>query len=251
MNTDADEIEQVDRDLAEVAAQLAAGELDAATAERLRASYERERAAIVAAPPGPRPAEGRSPRRMLIGSAILIVGVVAVAAFGVITTQSDTPGQGAITGVASDAVEGGGVDLSSVTDEEMEAVIAANPRVVGMRLALAERYVAAGNHSRALDHYLTVLDQSPQQPEALAMVGWLTFLAGEAELAEPFVVKSLEVEPEYPLALWFLGNILMANGDYDGATFAIEHLLGFELSPEIRSEAEALLAEATLAETER
>jgi tetratricopeptide (TPR) repeat protein len=251
MNADADEIEQVDRDLTEVAAQLDAGELDAVTAERLRTAYERERAAIVAATSGPRLVEGRSPRRMLMGASILIVGIVAVAASGVISAQSDTPEQAATAGVAADAEEGGVVDLSSVTNEEMEAVIAANPSVVGMRLALAERYVEAGDHSKALDHYLAVLDQSPEQPEALAMVGWLTFLAGEPELAEPFVAKSLEIEPEYPLALWFLGNILLANGDHDGATLAIEQLLGYELSPEVRSEADALLADAKLAGIER
>ena len=139
MNANADEIDQVDRDLTEVAAQLDAGELDTATAERLRTAYERERAAIVAATSGPRLVEGRSPRRMLMGASILIVGIVAVAASGVISAQSDTPEQGATAGVAADAGEGDGVDLSSVTNEEMEAVIAANPSVVGMRLALAER----------------------------------------------------------------------------------------------------------------
>ena len=235
MNGYADEIEQVNRDLADVTAQLDAGELDAATADRLRATYEQERAALVAASSEPRIVEGRSPRRMLIGAAILVIGVVAVAASGVVSLQSDP----------SELPATDGVDLSTITNEEMEAVIAANPTVVGMRLALAGRYVEAGDHGSALDHYLVVLDQSPQQPEALAMVGWLTFLAGEPELAEPFVTKALEVEPEYPLALWFLGNILIANGDRNGASVAIERLLTFDLSQEVRAEAEALLAEAT------
>lgn len=234
MNGDADQIEQVDRDLADVAAQLDAGELDAATADRLRATYERERAAIVAATSEPRLVAGRSPLRLLIGAAILIVGVVAVAASGLVSLQDDSPESAATTDT---------VDLSSVTNEEMEVVIAANPTVIGMRLALAGRYVEDGDHSSALGHYLAVLDQNPQQPEALAMVGWLTYLADEPELAEPFVVKALDVEPDYPLALWFLGNIQIAGGDNDGAAVTIERLLTYDLSAEMRAEAEALLAE--------
>ena len=253
MNGNADQIQQVDRDLAAVAAQLDDGELDAATADRLRASYEQERAALLVASAAPRVEEGRSPRRVLIGAAILAVGAIAIVASGLVSLRSDTP-EGSVTdGVATDVLENGGDgnDLASVTNEEMEAVVAANPTVVGMRLALAGRYVEDGDHSSALDHYLTVLDQDPDQAEALAMVGWLTFLAGEPELAEPFVAKSLVVEPDYPLALWFFGNILMVTGDHDGATQAIERLLAYDLTSDVRAEADALLVEIAQAESEQ
>ena len=184
-------------------------------------------------------------RRTAIGAVILILGAVAVVASGVWSLQDDGTAEGITGGVATEVFEGDGGGLDSVSNEEMEAVIAENPTIVGMRLALAERYVAAGDHSSALDHYLIVLDQDPDQPEALAMVGWLTFLAGESELAEPFVTKALESEPDYPLALWFLANILIANDDPDGAANALERLLGYDLSPEVRAQAEALLASLT------
>ena len=190
---------------------------------------------------------------MLIGAAILAVGAIAIVASGLVSLRSDTPERSATDGVATDVLESGGDgnELASVTNEEMEAVIAANPTVVGMRLALAGRYVEDGDHSAALDHYLIVLDQNPDQEEALAMVGWLTFLAGEPELAEPFVAKSLAVEPDYPLALWFLGNILLVTGDHDGASRAIERLLTYDLSSDVRAEADALLAEIAYAEGEQ
>jgi tetratricopeptide (TPR) repeat protein len=241
MTARADQLDQIDRDLAEVAAQVEAGELDADTAARLRSAYERERSALLAAHDPDDQPSGRSPRRMLIGAAIITVGVVAIAWSGLIAVQGDEPAatEGIVTEVAA-----GGVDLSAVTNEEMEAVIAANPGVIGMRLAVAQRYVEAGEHSKALDHYLAVLDQDPNQPEALAMVGWLTYLAGEPQLAEPFVTKALAVAPDYPLALWFQGNILHATGDDAGARAAIEQLLTYDLAPEVRADAEALLAEA-------
>lgn len=240
MTARADQLEQIDRDLADVAAQLEAGELDAETAGRLRATYERERAALLAADDQEEAPSGRSTRRIVVGAVILAVGVVAIAWSGLAAVQDDDPA--ATEGLVAD-VASGGVDLSTVTNEEMEAVIAANPTVVGMRLALAQRYVEAGEHSKALDHYLAVLDQDANQPEALAMIGWLTYLAGEPELAEPFVTKALAIEPDYPLALWFQGNILHAAGDDAGARAAIERLLAYDLAPEVRADAEALLAE--------
>ena len=45
-------------------------------------------------------------------------------------------------------VAGGGRDLSTVTDDEMEAVIKQNPSITPMRLALIERYLKEGNLER-------------------------------------------------------------------------------------------------------
>lgn len=247
MNGFVDQIEQVDRDLAGIEAQLDAGELDAATADRLRAAYEEERAALVAAEaatPEPEPDSSRLPRRALVGGLILVVGIVVIAVFAALSLQDDEPAAEVTDGIATDVLGGGsGVDLSEVTTEEMEAVVAGNPTIVGMRLALAQRYVDAGDYRSALPHYLTVLDQDSDQPEALAMVGWLSFLSDEAELAEPFVEKALAVEPDYPLAWWFLANIKLAMGDPGAAADAIERLLSFVLPPEVRVEAERFLAE--------
>jgi cytochrome c-type biogenesis protein CcmH/NrfG len=245
MNSFIDQIEQVDRDLAEIDAQVATGELDAATAARLRAAYEEERATLLASEAEPPPSDTRrSPQRTLVGGLILGVGAIAIAAFAFVSLQDDSPAAEVSDGVATDVLAGSsGVDLSEATTEEMEAVVADNPTIVGMRLALAGRYVDANDHSTALDHYLTVLDQDPEQPEALAMVGWLSFLAGEAQLAEPFVVKALDIEPDYPLAWWFLANIKVANGDSAAAADAIGRLLAYDLSAEVRAEAERFLAE--------
>ena len=155
------------------------------------------------------------------------------------------PGELATGGITSDVVSGG-VDLGSVTNEEMEAVVAENPTVVGMRAALARRYFQEGDFSNALGHYLVVLEQDPSHAEALATVGWMSFLSQEPELAESYVLRSLEVAPGYPDALWFLGNIrLFGTNDAAGAVAPLEDLLEVDgLAPELRAEATSLLEQA-------
>jgi tetratricopeptide (TPR) repeat protein len=243
----ADQIKQVERDLAEVAAQRDAGELDDATAERLAAAYEAERVAVVAtaAVVEDPEASGRSRLRLLLGAAILGVGIVTIAIIGVFSLQ-EGPTDEITEGIPSEVLGGeAGADLSSISNEEMEAVVAANPGIIGMRLALAERYVQAGDHPSALAHYLVVLDQDADRPEALAMVGWLSFLSGEPALAESFITRALEVEPNYPQALWFLANVRASSGDDQGAIEAIELLFAYDLSPEVKAAADQLLAEVS------
>lgn len=251
----ADQIAQVDRDLAEVDEQVEVGELDEATADRLRSAYRAEREALekqlddiepvlvvsdeTAGPPG------RSKSRSLAGAAIVGVGVVVIAVVAVLSLQERTPAGEATDGVATEVLEGaGGADLASVSLQEMEAVVAQNPDIPGMRIALADRYVAEGNYSKGLEHYMVVLDLEPDDPEALARVGWLTFLSGEPSLAAPFVERALVIQPDFPQAYWFLANIRMEVGDAVGAIDPLQRLLAYELPIDVRAQAEALLEEA-------
>lgn len=243
-------LEQVDTDLAEVDEQVAAGELDATTAETLRSTYRQERRRIegeiesLAAEPAAAPGPDR--RRMFAGVVLLLVGFAAVTLLVVNSVQRRAPGELATGGIASE-VAGGGVDLSTVTNEEMEAVVADNPDVIGMRLALAGRYFDAGEFDKALPHYLTVLEQDPDQPEALANIGWMTYLSDRPDVAEQYVERALAVDPDYVQAYWFLGNIrLVGLGDSAGAVDPLTRLLDFgEIVPEdIRVAAEELLAQA-------
>ena len=169
MNSFIDQIEQVDRDLAEIDAQVDAGELDAATAARLRAAYEEERATLLASEAEPPPSDTRrSPQRTLVGGLILGVGVIAIAAFAFVSLQDDSPAAEVSDGVATDVLAGSsGVDLSEVTTEEMEAVVADNPTIVGMRLALAgrERMAAAAGRLG-----VGVLDRKPTAHEVFLVV---------------------------------------------------------------------------------
>jgi tetratricopeptide (TPR) repeat protein len=246
----ADQLEQVDRDLAELDEQVASGELDAATADELRTTYRTERNRILVeldelGAAGSAAAPGRDRKRALIGTLAILAAFAIVTVVLINTVQQRGPNDLVTGGVASD-VASGAVDLSQVTNEEMEQVVAENPNVPAMRLALARRYFEAGEFDKALDHYLIVLDQQPDDPEALASIGWMTFLSDRADVAEAYVEQALQSDPDYVQAYWFLGNIrLLGLGDAAGAIEPLERLLSYDGVPdEIRTQAEELLARA-------
>lgn len=241
-----DRIAQAERDLAEVGEQVVAGELDAETADGLRATYRNElealRAAMVDLADASEDAApaGRSRRRVLAGAVILVMGAAALT-FGVVNS---TEPRGGAEGIVAAALSGDGRDLSNVTNEEMEAVVAANPDVIGMRLALARRYFEIGDLSAALRHYLQVIERQPH-PEALANLGWITFLGSdEFAVAEAYELKAIEIAPEWTPAYWYLANIrFQALGDEPGAAEALAQLLARDGVPEdIRTAAEEMLA---------
>ena len=139
----------VKRDIEELAHQVEEGEVAPETAERLQASYQHELDSLDAAlggqvddvpapespptepePPQavPRAERARSPRRVTVG-AVLIVGALAAAVvFAGQSAEPDDPAPGGLT-----------VDPASVANEELEAIVAANPEVTAMRMAPTNR----------------------------------------------------------------------------------------------------------------
>ncbi len=128
----------------------------------------------------------------------------------------------------------------------MEEVVAANPEVLPMRLALARRYLEEGSFSEALGHYMYVLERETN-PEALMYVGWMTYLSGDATTARALLDQSLALDPGEPLAQWFQANILFFGvGDQKSAIPLLEAVLASGTAPsEIITEAELMIAEAT------
>ena len=210
-------------DLAELEDQVEAGEVPTDRAMTLRKRYEEEAAAALQwleshpvepglvpgvnhdRSPGPaseHTARRRSRRRRRAG----VVGGVAVAAaltFAVTRAVEPRPEGGVVTGNVADAGER---DLSDVTVEEMASVVAENPDVVPMRLALAHRYLDAGEYDQAISHYMEVLERT-DDPEAMSHLGWLMFLDDKLDLAVPLLEESLERRPDDAEAMWFMANI--------------------------------------------
>ncbi|MDX1689853.1 MAG: cytochrome C biosynthesis protein [Acidimicrobiia bacterium] len=221
-------------DLADVERQLADGELDAETAARLAATYRREAAAaeseLAELSEGSPSTRRRSPRRVLAG-AVVLLGGLALAIVAVTQAVEPRPEGGFVTG--GDPGAEAGVDLTEVTNEEMEQVVAENPEIVPMRLALARRYVEAGEFSDALRHYMVVLEAGPD-PEALAYVGWMTHLSGDSETGAVFLERSLAERPGYELALWFLANTRLDGlDDPAGALPLVDELAGTDLPDDL------------------
>jgi tetratricopeptide (TPR) repeat protein len=246
-------IAQAERDLAEIAEQLELGELDAATAERLTAKYRTERDDLVAELAEEVDEESApAPSKALSGRFLVGVGgaLIVVIGFGLWLIASNTEDTSAAEGIANEIISEEGVNLDDVSNEEMEAVIAENPNIPGMRLALADRYFAAGEFSSALTHYMYVLETlEVKDAAALANVGWMTFLSQVPDVAESFVEESLEVQPDGGIAFWYLANIRYYGlGDAAGAVEPLEQLLAYpNLPDELRAEAEQLLAEVEAA----
>lgn len=197
----------LERELREVDLQEAGGELDTATADRLRSVYRAERAEVEeelsrtsAATPGP-PARSRG--RMLAGAALLVgaLAVIVVAAVGALTEPPSVPGPGQ--------------DLSQISNDAMLAVIDANadnPQINAMRLALAERYFEEFDYSAALPQFQAVLDNDPnptEASEALARMGWMVHASGASDTAENLLDRSLEANPSNTEAAWFLSIVYL------------------------------------------
>jgi tetratricopeptide (TPR) repeat protein len=231
------------RDLDELAEQVADGELDEATAESLRAGYEAELATVEQLAAGDTPAapvEGRSPKRALVGASVLVGSLTVIILLAAQVFRSDDAPSSPAPTVAA-ALDG--------SIEEMEAVVAAHPESVGMRLALADRYFEQGEYGSAIDHYLQVTggELTPdEESRTLGRIGWMAYSTGQVGSAVEFVNNSLEVNPDYHEGKLFLGMIsLYGLEDAAAAIPLFEEVLGLPgLGEQIKAEVEAALAEA-------
>jgi cytochrome c-type biogenesis protein CcmH/NrfG len=114
-----------------------------------------------------------------------------------------------------------GRDLSQVTNEELEAVVTANPGVVPMRLALVERYLRAADGEQTAAARTTQLQRArfhageaaaratltADQARALRYLGWTTALLTDPAQGAALLEQSLAKEPGNPDALWFLATV--------------------------------------------
>lgn len=245
------------RDLVDLDRQVDAGELPGDVAAELRSRYERTAAVAIAQLTEPSeepvPAFDRPPNRARWGAYALTLAVAAFAAVILLPSYlgERVPG-GAVTGnealgsAATSQEPAAPRDLSTVTNEEMEAVIAENPDVVDMRLALAHRYLDAADYLGAARHYLAALDQEPRNVEARAHYGWLLMQLDEPEQAMDSVDGALAQDPQHVEALWFKASIaLYGLSDPATAVTVLEQLqLRTDLEPAVRSQVDALLTAA-------
>jgi cytochrome c-type biogenesis protein CcmH len=196
-------------------------------------------------------AEPRSKKRVVVG------GVLLVAMFAVIVGVAGNflqEREGAAEGVA----DLGDQDLSEVSNETMEAVIAANldnPQINGMRMALAERYYAEGDYRAAFPHYLAVAQSdtatTAEAAAALTRLGWMAFEGnGEVDTALTLLDQALAIEPDAPVALYLKGRVQWCGaGDTEAAIALFDEVLANPSLPvDSRAEIEADLEQATAGE---
>ncbi|HSJ72473.1 MAG TPA: tetratricopeptide repeat protein [Acidimicrobiia bacterium] len=251
-----EQIALITEELAELDQQLADGDIDEEAARVLAIRYRAQIADLERTVEASEPVDGggdedvdppgrrRLSGRALTGVAIVGIAIVAVAVFAVISLDArDTAGA---EGVAGDVLSGGApIDLATITDEQMEQVVASNPDVVGMRLALARRYFEAGTFDKALDHYFEVLDRE-SHPEALANIGWMTYLSNRPDVAVGYLEAALERDPDYLPAQWFIANVYATLGRTEEAVVFLVNIIGSDDVPsEIKDNATILLDQVT------
>ena len=235
---------QARADLAALERQIEDGELDETDAAPLRAAYlrevaEAERAAnqsSVTETSGTGPSQGSRNRRLLIGALVTVVVVVGIT-FAASQALVPRPPSSEDT------------DLSEVSNEAMEAVIADNPddpQINGMRLALADRYFEEEAYQQAFEHYRIVLENDPANGEAaraLGRMGWMSYRSGEPELALESIRRAVELDPTYGEGRFFLGLVQLCGlADHEAAVTTLEEVLTLpDLPADVRPEVEEAL----------
>lgn len=166
-------------------------------------------------------------RRKVVGALILTSALVAIVVIAATTLQDR---EGPAVGVANPDAQ----DLDNVSNETLEAVIAANadhPQINGMRLALAERYYEEGDYRAAFPHYLAVVDSgvatSEEAVTALVRLGWMAYEGnGEIETSLSLFDRALEIDPASQAAVYLKGTVLWCGaGDAESARDLFSTLL--------------------------
>lgn len=152
---------------------------------------------------------------------------------------------GPATGVADLAQQ----DLDDVSNETLEAVVAANaddPQIDGMRLALAERYYEEGDYRAAFPHYLEIAGSGQatdsQAVTALIRLGWMAWDGNaEAEAAIGLFDQALAIDASSSTAKYLKGQVLWCgNGDNASAVVLFEEVLSDpDLGDEAREQVDA------------
>ena len=257
-------LEIAKRDLAELAQQVEAGEIDEDTADTLRANYQAE-LDDVDARLGSSPVVGkaetaqkdaglddsattqpRSARRAIIGS-VIVIAALSVAIF--LAAGDINPETTTTVAAGSEAPGGLSIDPNSVSNEQLEEVVAQNPAINAMRLALADRYFEEENYTKALDHYLIIAENNPTPAEegrALSRIGWMAYTTGQPEAAEQYLQTSLTIDPTNDETKLFLGFVLLYGlEDAEAAIPWLEEVAQVpDLPPAILEQVEAAIEEA-------
>lgn len=187
------------------------------------------------------PKRARSTRRGVVGGVILVAAPTAGIPFA---ARDTTPDQ---TMFASPG--GLTVDPATVGNEELEAVVAANPGITAMRMALADRYFEAEEYSAALDHYPTIAETATvpeEESKALARIGWMAYVTDQPEAASQYMDVALESDPDNAEAILYRGFITVYGlGDSETAIPQLEQALGLpNISDNVVSQIDEARAEA-------
>ncbi len=247
------------RALRELAFEHGAGHISDDDYGDLRARYERDAAAVLTEldrlsparpqPPGTPPAEGgrasawRHPVALGAGAVLLVVFGIVLGT-GIARYSAPDPMAGApATGSPPQAPPpGAGVGSSRAPGGEPRAV---TPEVLQRMLEAARTSLSAGRYTEAISAYQAVLKREPKNVDAMTHLALIVAIGGHADSALESFEKALAIDPNYPPALLYRGQVLYeAKNNPAGAIKSWEKFLAVSPPGEDRTRVEKLIAEA-------
>ncbi len=119
------------------------------------------------------------------------------------------------------------------------------PEVLRGMLQAARGSLAEGRYSEAIAAYQAVLKRDPRNVDAMTHLGLIVAIGGHADSALETFDKALAIDPNYPPALLYRGQVLYeAKKDVPGAVRAWERFVKVAPSAEDRQRVEKLIADA-------
>jgi tetratricopeptide (TPR) repeat protein len=246
------------RSLRELAFEHESGHVSDDDHAELRARYEAETAAVLneldqlgsAAPPPPQPVPPppaarsrgwRHPAAVTAGAVALVVFGIALGAGVVRYTTPDSTAGTPMAGpppLADVAALPPGTPSGGAGRE-------LSPEMLQGMLQAAQASLLAGRYGEAIAAYQAVLKRQPQNVDALTHLALIVAIGGHADTALETLDRALAVDPNYPPALLYRGQVLWeTKGDAQGAIVAWEKFLAVTPAGEDRDRVKELIAQA-------
>jgi hypothetical protein len=236
----------------------------------LRARYEEEAAAILGeldritpvAPPPPAPGASpapvppsrsawRHPLTIGVGALGLVLFGIALGAGVVRNTAPDpmagqpVPGSRPLADLAMPQIPGAGAGGAGDAGGAGGAPRPVSPEMLQGMLQAARGSLFAGRYGEAIAAYQAVLKRHPRNVDALAHLGLIVAIGGHADTALQTLDQALAIDPNYPPALLFRGQILdEVKHDVPGAIQSWEKFVAVAPAGEDRERVAKLIADA-------
>ena len=223
-----------------------AGHLSDADYDGLRERYETRAAALlteldalgpapaprepVAPAPAPAPAAKpwtRQPAAMAAGAVLLVVFGVVI---GINASRFTEPDQTVTPPGARLPVPGAGPDAGGSPigppNVRLEPGKPIPPEMLAGMLQAARQSLFDGNYSQAIAAYQAVLKRDAKNVDALTHMGLIVAIGGHADVALETIDKALAIDPRYPPAYLYRGQVLFEQKqDYAGAVKSWQQFL--------------------------
>jgi tetratricopeptide (TPR) repeat protein len=205
------------------------------------------------APPasaGPGPGDDRRgwrhPRAVGAGAVALVVFGIAIGAGIVRHAEPDAsagnpmPGSRPLAMLPPPTPEGGTAPAPAEGGARR-----VSPEILRGMLEAARSSLSAGRYGEAIAAYQAVLKREPKNVDAMTHLGLIVAIGGHSDTALETFDRALAIDPNYPPALLYRGQVLYeSRRDLAGAIAAWEKFLAVAPPGEDRQRVEQMIAEA-------